>query len=134
MIKTGGADDPHYFTNIIPVLNTQTEPFIIGHPTAAKYHSTPFFVPNNVNLLRSPTSLSSSNTIGDKHDFWIESVYNNGDFIQREATLQAGVKIIRHKSSLTLTQIQAIGEQITQKYFIYAPKLQMKTWILLILH
>jgi len=119
MTKTGGADDPHYFANIMAKFNEHSEPLIIGHPTATKYHSTPFYVPNNINLLRSPTSLSSSNTIGDNHDFWVESVLNNGDFIQREAILQAigehckiwVVPNIDFKKTITRAQAQTLAQK-----------------------
>ena len=117
--------EPLPYANIPMRSNTATENRIIGHPVATRYHATPSIISDNRYLLRSPSSLAASNTIGDKHDFWVESVFQSGNFIQREAVLQAigehcKVWVIPNTDySKTITRTQ--GETLAQKFDIIYP-------------
>jgi len=120
--QTGGAYPPTHLANKLPKLDAAEELRIIGHPAATRYHATPSFIQDNSYLLRGPSPLASSNSVGDKYDFWVETVFNNGNFIQREATLQAigeycKIWVIPNSDySKTITRTQA--ETLVQKFDI----------------
>jgi len=125
MTLTGGAVSPIPFANKLPELKINTISLITGHPGATLFQANPQFIPNNTILSRSPTYLASSNTVGDKYSFWVETVLNSNNFIQREAILQAigeHCKVwVMPNTDYTKTITRTQAQTLAQKFDIIYP-------------
>ena len=125
-IQTGGAYiPPQHLANKEAELNAIEELLIKGHPDASRIQANPPAIPNENTMPRSPSPLASSNAIGDKHNFWVESVFGSRDYVYREAILQAIGEYCKiwvmpnNDSNKTITQMQA--RTLAQKFDIIYP-------------
>jgi hypothetical protein len=102
--------------------NYTGELFRMGHPGADEFHANP--PPYSKKSNRSSSELLPSSvlyTVGSTRRFWVESVYNNRNFVQKTATLvkqgaYCNIWVMNDLTTFTTAQAQEIADKFDAIY------------------